>query len=93
MPFDPTVAAHRFSILWSSRAVIFYEDGVAIHEVPRSAAMAGDYPSKPMAVYATIWDVWTWATDNGRYKVNYRRVPSRPIFQPRVRSNRVNFGC
>jgi xyloglucan:xyloglucosyl transferase len=88
MPFDPTAAAHRFSILWSSRAVIFYVDGVAIREVPRSAAMAGDYPSKPMAVYATIWDGSTWATDNGRYKVNYRRGPFTAEF-----SGLVIRGC
>ncbi|CAD6207733.1 unnamed protein product [Miscanthus lutarioriparius] len=88
MPFDPTAAAHRFSILWSSRAVIFYVDGVAIREVPRSAAMAGDYPSKPMAVYATIWDGSTWATDNGRYKVNYRRGPFMAEF-----SGLVIRGC
>ncbi|KAL6638649.1 hypothetical protein ACP70R_023760 [Stipagrostis hirtigluma subsp. patula] len=88
MPFDPTAAAHRFSILWSSRAVLFYVDGVPVREVPRSPAMAGDYPSKPMAVYATIWDGSTWATDNGRYKVNYKRGPFTAEF-----SDLVLRGC
>ncbi|XP_062213065.1 probable xyloglucan endotransglucosylase/hydrolase protein 30 [Phragmites australis] len=88
MPFDPTAAAHRFSILWSSRVVIFYVDGVPIREVPRSVAMGGDYPSKPMAVYATIWDGSTWATDNGRYKVNYKRGPFTAEF-----SDLVLRGC
>jgi len=88
MPFDPTLEAHRFSILWSSRVVIFYVDGVAVREVPRSGAMGGDYPSKPMALYATIWDGSTWATDNGRYKVNYKRGPFTADF-----SGLVLRGC
>ncbi|PAN43952.1 hypothetical protein PAHAL_9G005700 [Panicum hallii] len=88
MPFDPTLEAHRFSILWSSRVVIFYVDGVAVREVPRSGAMGGDYPSKPMALYATIWDGSTWATDNGRYKVNYKRGPFTADF-----SDLVLRGC
>lgn len=37
--------------------------------------MGGDYPSKPMSLYATIWDGSTWATSGGRYKVNYRYAP------------------
>jgi xyloglucan:xyloglucosyl transferase len=88
MPFDPTAGDHRFSILWSSRVVIFYVDGVAIREVPRSPEMGADYPSKPMAVYATIWDGSTWATDNGRYKVNYKRGPFTAVF-----SDLVLRGC
>uniref|UniRef100_A0A0A9E2I6 Xyloglucan endotransglucosylase/hydrolase n=1 Tax=Arundo donax TaxID=35708 RepID=A0A0A9E2I6_ARUDO len=90
MPFDPTADGepHSFSILWSSRVVIFYVDGVPIREVPRSGNMGGDYPSKPMAVYATIWDGSTWATDNGRYKVNYKRGPFTAEF-----SDLVLRGC
>ncbi|GJM97288.1 hypothetical protein PR202_ga14206 [Eleusine coracana subsp. coracana] len=88
MPFDPTSIDHRFSILWSSRVVIFYVDGVAIREVPRSPAMGGDFPSKPMAVYATIWDGSTWATDNGKYKVQYKRGPFTAEF-----SDLVLRGC
>jgi xyloglucan:xyloglucosyl transferase len=89
MPFDPTAGeGHRFSILWSSRVVIFYVDDVPVREVPRSPEMGGDYPSKPMAVYATIWDGSTWATDNGRYKVNYKRGPFTAEF-----SDLVLRGC
>ncbi|RWV85597.1 hypothetical protein GW17_00052602 [Ensete ventricosum] len=68
LPFDPTVEAHRYSIL-------FYIDDTPIREVVRSDAMGGDYPSKPMSVYATIWDGSTWATGNGKYKVNYKYAP------------------
>lgn len=37
--------------------------------------MAGDYPSKPMSLYATIWDASDWATSGGKYKVNYKYAP------------------
>jgi hypothetical protein len=37
--------------------------------------MGGDFPAKPMAVYATIWDGSAWATDGGKYKVNYKHAP------------------
>ncbi|CAL9753193.1 unnamed protein product [Musa acuminata subsp. burmannicoides] len=75
LPFDPTVEAHRYSILWTSDFIIFYIDDTPIREVVRSDAMGGDYPSKPMSVYATIWDGSTWATGNGKYKVNYKYAP------------------
>uniref|UniRef100_A0A0E0P432 Xyloglucan endotransglucosylase/hydrolase n=1 Tax=Oryza rufipogon TaxID=4529 RepID=A0A0E0P432_ORYRU len=88
MPFDPTADAHRFSILWHSRLIVFYVDGVPIREVPRTAAMGADYPSKPMALYVTIWDGSTWATDNGKYKVNYKRGPFTAVF-----SDLVLRGC
>lgn len=37
--------------------------------------MGGDYPSKPMSLYATIWDGSTWATSGGKYKVDYKYEP------------------
>ncbi|MQM05541.1 hypothetical protein Taro_038354 [Colocasia esculenta] len=73
--FDPTEDFHRYSILWSQERIIFYIDDVPIREFPRNAAMSGDFPSKPMSLYATIWDGSTWATSGGRYKANYKYAP------------------
>ncbi|KAL8141741.1 hypothetical protein V2J09_014773 [Rumex salicifolius] len=73
--FDPTKEFHRYSILWNSQRIIFYVDEVPIREIVRSSAMGGDYPSKPMSVYATIWDASSWATSGGRYKVRYDNEP------------------
>ncbi|AQK60858.1 putative xyloglucan endotransglucosylase/hydrolase protein 30 [Zea mays] len=75
LPFDPTTEFHRYSILWTPAAVAFYVDDVPVREVRQSAAMGGDFPSKPMSVYATVWDASTWATAGGRYRVNYRYGP------------------
>jgi xyloglucan:xyloglucosyl transferase len=73
--FDPTKQFHRYTILWTSKSIIFYVDEVPIREVIRNPAMGGDYPSKPMSLYATIWDASTWATSGGKYKVNYDFQP------------------
>ncbi|KAG2680370.1 hypothetical protein I3760_11G096700 [Carya illinoinensis] len=73
--FDPTKEFHRYSILWTAKNIIFYIDEVPIREVVRNDAMGGDYPSKPMSLYATLWDASNWATSGGKYKVNYKYAP------------------
>lgn len=73
--FDPSKEFHRYSILWTAKNIIFYVDEVPIREVIRNEAMGGDYPSKPMALYATIWDASNWATSGGKYKVDYNYAP------------------
>ncbi|KAJ7011096.1 probable xyloglucan endotransglucosylase/hydrolase protein 30 [Populus alba] len=73
--FDPSKQFHRYSILWTAKNIIFYIDDVPIREVIRSEEMGGEYPSKPMSLYATIWDASNWATSGGKYKVNYKYAP------------------
>ncbi|URD80341.1 Xyloglucan endotransglucosylase hydrolase protein [Musa troglodytarum] len=75
LPFDPTKKFHCYSILWTAHSIVFSIDGTPIREVGRCDAMSGDYPSKPMSIYATIWDASDWATSGGRYKVDYDRAP------------------
>ncbi|XP_047078805.1 probable xyloglucan endotransglucosylase/hydrolase protein 30 [Lolium rigidum] len=74
LPFDPTTEFHRYSILWTRDAVAFYVDDVPIRHVSRSRA-GGDFPSKPMSIYGTVWDGSNWATSGGRYRVNYQHGP------------------
>ncbi|KAJ4776831.1 Xyloglucan endotransglucosylase/hydrolase [Rhynchospora pubera] len=81
MPFDPTKEFHRYSILWTNETIIFYIDQTPIREVRRTEAMGGDYPSKPMSLYATIWDASNWATSGGKYKVNYKYGPFTSEFR------------
>ncbi|KAG9459785.1 hypothetical protein H6P81_004293 [Aristolochia fimbriata] len=73
--FDPSEEFHRYSILWTEKNIIFYVDEVPIREIVRNEAMGSDYPSKPMSLYATIWDGSAWATAGGRYKVDYDYAP------------------
>ncbi|XAR54767.1 Xyloglucan:xyloglucosyl transferase [Bertholletia excelsa] len=73
--FDPAKEVHRYTIVWTSKKIIFYIDETPIREVVRNEAMGLDYPSKPMSLYATIWDASSWATNGGKYKVQYRYQP------------------
>ncbi|XP_021742373.1 probable xyloglucan endotransglucosylase/hydrolase protein 28 [Chenopodium quinoa] len=86
--FDPSDEFHRYSILWTEDQIIFYVDDVPIREINRTAAMKRDFPSKPMSLYATIWDASTWATNGGKYKVDYRYAPYVAQF-----SDLVLHGC
>ncbi|KAK8965653.1 putative xyloglucan endotransglucosylase/hydrolase protein 30 [Platanthera guangdongensis] len=88
LPFDPTAEAHRYSILWTNATIIFYIDDTPIREVVKNDAMGGDYPSKPMSLYATIWDGSAWATAGGKYKVDYKYAPFATEF-----SDLVLHGC
>ncbi|KAB8113835.1 hypothetical protein EE612_052979 [Oryza sativa] len=82
LPFDPTAAPHSYAIAWTPAAVIFYIDAIPIRELVRCSS--GDYPAKPMSVYATIWDGSAWATDGGRHKVDYAYAPFTAVFSDLV---------
>ncbi|XP_061370254.1 probable xyloglucan endotransglucosylase/hydrolase protein 28 [Gastrolobium bilobum] len=86
--FDPAEDFHQYSILWTDSKIIFYVDNVPIREVKRTKSMGGDFPSKPMTLYATIWDASDWATNGGKYRVNYKYAPFVAEF-----SNLVLHGC
>ncbi|KAL8157657.1 putative xyloglucan endotransglucosylase/hydrolase protein 28 [Apium graveolens] len=86
--FDPSEDFHQYSILWSDDKIIFYIDNVPIREVRKTEAMGGDFPSKPMSLYGTIWDGSNWATNGGKYKVNYKYSPYIAEF-----SDFVLHGC
>lgn len=46
-----------------------------IREVAHNTAISSVYASKPMSIYATIWDGSEWATHGGKYPVNYSYAP------------------
>jgi xyloglucan:xyloglucosyl transferase len=73
--FDPSKEFHSYSILWTTKNIIFYIDDVPIREIVKNDAMRGDFPSKPMGLYATIWDASDWATSGGKYRANYKYAP------------------
>ncbi|GAB2226719.1 hypothetical protein Droror1_Dr00022539 [Drosera rotundifolia] len=86
--FDPSEDFHQYSILWTEKHIIFYVDDVVLREIERTEAMGGDFPSKPMSLYATIWDGSNWATNGGKYRVNYKYAPYVARF-----SDFVLHGC
>ncbi|KAJ9171558.1 hypothetical protein P3X46_014911 [Hevea brasiliensis] len=58
--FDPTQDFHAYRILWTSNWIVFYVD-----------ELGGDFLSKPMSLYATIWDGSSWL---GK-PINYTYAP------------------
>ncbi|KAK7399898.1 hypothetical protein VNO78_11093 [Psophocarpus tetragonolobus] len=86
--FDPADDFHQYGIVWTDSQIIFYVDNVPIREVTRTKSMGGDFPSKPMTLYATIWDASDWATNGGKYRVNYKYAPYVAEF-----SDLVLHGC
>nr|GEV86332.1 probable xyloglucan endotransglucosylase/hydrolase protein 32 [Tanacetum cinerariifolium] len=51
----------------------FLVDDVPIRRYPRKSDAT--FPLRPMWVYGSIWDASSWATENGKYKANYRYEP------------------
>ncbi|CAM8884422.1 unnamed protein product [Rhodiola kirilowii] len=73
--FDPTLDYHHYSIIWNKNHIVFLVDDIPVREAVYSPKFASAYPSKPMSVYATIWDGSEWATSGGKYPVDYKYAP------------------
>lgn len=71
--FDPTKAFHHYAILWSPREIIFLVDDIPIRRYPRKSDAT--FPERPMWLYGSIWDASSWATENGKYKADYKYQP------------------
>lgn len=51
----------------------FYVDDIAIRKYPRR--ISSTYPLRPLWLYGSIWDASSWATENGKYRADYRYQP------------------
>ncbi|GAB2223204.1 hypothetical protein Droror1_Dr00017342 [Drosera rotundifolia] len=71
--FDPTLDFHNYAIFWSPAEIVFFVDDVPIRRYPRKSDAT--FPLRPMWVYGSIWDASSWATDDGKYKADYRYQP------------------
>ncbi|KAJ9188790.1 hypothetical protein P3X46_000154 [Hevea brasiliensis] len=71
--FDPTQDFHNYGILWTPSEIIFFVDDVPIRRYPRKSDAT--FPLRPMWVYGSIWDASSWATEDGKYKADYRYQP------------------
>nr|XP_043612734.1 probable xyloglucan endotransglucosylase/hydrolase protein 32 [Erigeron canadensis] len=71
--FDPTKNFHHYAILWSPHDLIFFVDDVPIRRYPRKSDAT--FPLRPMWLYGSIWDASSWATENGKYKADYKYQP------------------
>ncbi|XP_019188944.1 PREDICTED: xyloglucan endotransglucosylase/hydrolase protein 31-like [Ipomoea nil] len=71
--FDPTKDFHHYAILWNPSEIIFFVDDVPIRHYPRMSEAT--FPQREMYVYGSIWDGSSWATENGKYKADYKYQP------------------
>ncbi|RYQ97945.1 hypothetical protein Ahy_B08g094019 isoform A [Arachis hypogaea] len=71
--FDPTQDFHHYAILWTPTDIIFLVDDVPIRNYPRKNDAT--FPERAMYVYGSIWDASSWATENGKYKADYKYQP------------------
>ncbi|WCJ41578.1 xyloglucan endotransglucosylase/hydrolase 32 [Euphorbia peplus] len=71
--FDPTQDFHDYAVLWTQNEIIFFVDDVPIRRYPRKSDAT--FPLRPMWVYGSIWDASSWATEDGKYKADYKYQP------------------
>ncbi|CAN1135569.1 Probable xyloglucan endotransglucosylase/hydrolase protein 32 [Linum perenne] len=84
--FDPTKHFHHYAILWNPKEIIFLVDDIPIRRYQKKSAST--FPTRPMWAYGSIWDASDWATDDGKYRADYK-------YQPFVSKYRkfVTAGC
>ncbi|CAN0926948.1 Probable xyloglucan endotransglucosylase/hydrolase protein 32 [Linum grandiflorum] len=84
--FDPTKHFHHYAILWNPKEIIFLVDDIPIRRYQKKSDST--FPTRPMWAYGSIWDASDWATDDGKYKADYK-------YQPFVSKYRrfVTAGC
>uniref|UniRef100_A0A7N0TJY7 Xyloglucan endotransglucosylase/hydrolase n=1 Tax=Kalanchoe fedtschenkoi TaxID=63787 RepID=A0A7N0TJY7_KALFE len=74
--FDPAADFHTYTILWNPQRIIFLVDSTPIREFKNSESIGVAYPkSKPMRMYATLWNADDWATQGGRVKTDWSKAP------------------
>ncbi|KAJ4906988.1 putative xyloglucan endotransglucosylase/hydrolase protein 32 [Raphanus sativus] len=71
--FDPTSGFHHYAILWNPKEIIFLVDDIPIRRYPKKSAAT--FPLRPMWLYGSIWDASSWATEDGKYKADYKYQP------------------
>lgn len=52
-----------------------------IREMIKTPELGLQYPSKPQSLYTTIWDGSQWATEGGKYPVDYSLAPFKAFFK------------
>ncbi|RRT50596.1 hypothetical protein BHE74_00052312 [Ensete ventricosum] len=62
-----------FYLLTIRHVCSFFVDDVPIRRYARK--VEATFPGRPMWVYGSIWDASSWATENGKYKADYRYQP------------------
>ncbi|KAJ3704619.1 hypothetical protein LUZ61_008324 [Rhynchospora tenuis] len=73
--FDPRTDFHNYSILWNPFNIIWYVDDTPVRVFRNYTAEGIQYPYLPMRTLVSIWNGDSWATDNGKTKIDYSQAP------------------
>lgn len=74
--FDPSADFHNYGVLWNKNQIIFTVDNTPIRVFKNSQDIGIAYPnSKPMGLYASLWNGDQWATQGGLVKLNWTHAP------------------
>ncbi|KAG0606025.1 hypothetical protein M758_9G107300 [Ceratodon purpureus] len=74
--FDPSADFHSYGVLWNKNQIIFTVDDKPIRLYKNSEDLGVAYPkSKPMGLYASLWNGDQWATEGGLIKLNWTHAP------------------
>ncbi|KAJ7527113.1 hypothetical protein O6H91_16G037600 [Diphasiastrum complanatum] len=73
--FDPAADYHTYSFLWNKYHSVFFVDSTPIRTFANCQALGVPYTSRPMRLYAAIWNGETWATRGGRDKIDWNHAP------------------
>ncbi|KAJ7195275.1 hypothetical protein O6H91_16G037700 [Diphasiastrum complanatum] len=73
--FDPAADYHTYSFLWNKYHTVFFADSIPIRIFANNQALGVPYISRPMRVYASLWNGEYWATRFGQDKINWTHAP------------------
>eukprot|EP00253_Pinus_taeda_P025451 PITA_25451 len=80
--FDPTLAFHTYSVLWTPNQITFSVDGIPVHVVKNRETELDKiysnyhYPkSQEMRIYFSLLNADDWATRGGLVKTDWTKAP------------------
>ncbi|TQD85371.1 hypothetical protein C1H46_029059 [Malus baccata] len=74
--FDPTQDLHPYSIVWTTKRIIFLVDDSPIRVFNNLESIGLPFPkNQSMGIYATFWNADDWATQGGRVKTDWSLAP------------------
>ncbi|CAK9219793.1 unnamed protein product [Sphagnum troendelagicum] len=80
--FDPTLEFHTYSVRWTREIIIFFVDDTPIRVFRNNEVLGVPFPNaQPMGIYASLWDGSSWATQGGKYPINWNAAPFVASFQ------------
>ncbi|KAF7035045.1 hypothetical protein CFC21_045977 [Triticum aestivum] len=77
--FDPGADFHEYKILWNPYQLVMFVDDTPIRVLKNLTP--GQFLVRPMKIRGSLWDGSDWATDNGKYRVDYNRAPFTAVLQ------------